>query len=93
MKTERIETFVVLIIFLIIGVFLSNYLDKKQPVPGHGPAISSDIVTVDIIKEGDDILIYEHYSKELVFEYNRFKEADKEAWQEYEDLLVEAGSN
>jgi hypothetical protein len=92
MKTERIETFIVLIVFLVIGVFLSNYMDKRRPVPGPAPAISSDIVTVDIIKEGDDILIYEHYSKELVFEYNRVKEADKEAWQEFNDVLIEAGS-
>jgi hypothetical protein len=91
MKTERIETFIVLIVFLIIGVFLSNYMDKRRPVPGPKPAISFDIVTVDVVKEGDDILIYEHYSKDLVFEYNRVKEADKEAWQEYEDLLIEVG--
>jgi hypothetical protein len=89
MKTERIETFIVLIVFLIAGVFLSNYLDKRRPVFGPEPAIGANVVTVDIIKEGDDILIYEHYSGELVFEYNRFKEADKEAWQEYEDLLIE----
>ncbi len=92
MKTEKVETFIVLIVFLIIGVFLSNYMDKRKPVPGPELAISSDIVTVDVVKEGDDILIYEHYSKDLIFEYNRFKEADKEAWQEYEDLLIEAGS-
>jgi uncharacterized membrane protein len=89
MKTERIETFIVLIVFLIVGVFLSNHLDKRRTVPGPGPAINPDIVTVDVVREGDDISIYEHYSGELVFEYNRFKEADKEAWQEYEDLLIE----
>jgi hypothetical protein len=89
MKTKRIEAFIVLIVFLIVGVFSSNYLDKRRPVPGPAPAIGADVVTVDVVKEGNDILIYEHYSKELVFEYNRFKEADKEAWQEYNDVLIE----
>jgi hypothetical protein len=64
-------------------------MDKRRAVPGPAPGINPDMVTVDVVKEGDDILIYEHYSKNLVFEYNRFKEADKEAWAEYEDLLIE----
>jgi hypothetical protein len=89
MKTERIETCVVLIVFLIIGIFLSNYLDKRRPVSSPEPAIGADVVTVDVVREGDDILIYEHYSRELVFEYNRLKEADKEAWQEFNDVLIE----
>ena len=87
MKTERIEACVVLIFLLTIGVFLSYHLEKGRP--GPAPAINPDIVTVDIIREGDDILIYEHCSGELVFEYNRLKEADKEAWIEYNDLLIE----
>jgi len=28
-----------------------------------------------------------HYSGELIFEYNRFKDVDKEAFGEYVDLL------
>jgi len=31
----------------------------------------------------------EHKTGHLIFEYNRFKDVDKEAFGEYEDLLVE----
>lgn len=56
--------------------------------------MSSFYVTFrDVIKEGDEILIYEHYSGELIFEYNRFKEADKEAFKEYQDLLLECADS
>lgn len=33
--------------------------------------------------------VVEHKTGRLIFEYNRFKEADKEAFKEYEDLLTE----
>ena len=47
------------------------------------------MVPVDVIQNKDDIWIVEHKTGHLIFEYNRFKEADKEAFGEYEDLLVE----
>jgi len=47
---------------------------------------------VDIVKDGDEILIYEHYSEELVFEYNKNKEVDKTAYREFEEVWVEVKS-
>jgi hypothetical protein len=49
----------------------------------------SRMVPVDVIQNKDDIWIVEHKTGHLIFGYNRFKEADKEAFGEYEDLLVE----
>lgn len=49
-------------------------------------------VTVDIVKEGDEILIYEYYSGKLVFEYNKNKEVDKSAYKEFEDTWEEVKS-
>jgi len=39
------------------------------------------LILWDIVKEGDEILIYEHYSGELIFEYNKNKEVDKSAYR------------
>ena len=47
------------------------------------------IVSVDVIQNKDDIWVVEHKTGHLIFEYNRFKDVDKEAFGEYEDLLVE----
>jgi len=42
-----------------------------------------------VVKEGDEILIYEHYSGELIFGYNKNKEVDKEAYREFEEVWEE----
>ena len=47
------------------------------------------MVSVDVIQNKDDIWVVEHKTGHLIFEYNRFKDVDKEAFGEYEDLLVE----
>ena len=47
------------------------------------------VVSVDVIQNKDDIWIVEHKTGHLIFEYNRLKEADKTAFEEYEDLLIE----
>lgn len=36
-----------------------------------------------------DILAVDHKTGHLIFEYNRLKEVDKEAFREYGDLLIE----
>jgi hypothetical protein len=41
-------------------------------------------------KKGDEILIYEHFSGNLIFEYSKTKPADKTACREFEDLWEEA---
>lgn len=49
----------------------------------------SRMITVDIIQTADDIAIVDHKTGYLIFEYNRFKEVDKETFKEYNDLLIE----
>jgi hypothetical protein len=49
-------------------------------------------VVVDIVKERDEILVYEHYSEELVFEYNKNKEVDKSAYREFKEVWEEVKS-
>jgi len=63
---------------------LQNYSAPEVPVGEY-----NEIVSVDIIRNNSDIWVVDHYTGALIFEYNRFKEADKGAWQEYEDLLGE----
>ena len=64
-----------------------NYSAPEVPV-----GVYDEMVSIDVIRNNDDIWVVDHYTGALIFEYNRFKEADKEAWAEYEDLLIEAGS-
>ncbi len=64
---------------------LQCHLGPKTPFGQH-----EQMVSVDVIGNGDDIWIVEHRTGRLIFEYNRFKEADKEAFGEYEGLLAEA---
>lgn len=47
------------------------------------------IITIDVIKKGDDIWIIDHRTGQLIFEYNRLKDADKVRFKEYQDLLSE----
>jgi len=79
--------------YLVAGVFLGYSIGRERPV------IKPNTVVVDIVKEGDEILIYEHYppeadpplvdTGELVFEYNKNKEVDKEAYREFEEVWEE----
>jgi uncharacterized Zn finger protein len=43
-----------------------------------------------IVKDGDGILIHGHYSKELIFEFNKNKAADKSAYEELHTIWREA---
>ena len=91
MRFRRIEGYLILGCYLAVRAFLGYSIGKERPEWSH--IEKPNTVTVDIIKEDDDIWIVEHYSGELVFEYNRFKDVDKEAFEEYSDLLIEAQSN
>ena len=53
--------------YLVAGVFLGCSIGRERPVR------KPNTVVVDILKEGDEILIYEHYTGELIFEYNKNK--------------------
>ena len=61
-----------------------HYSDPQTPVGQY-----DQMVTVDVIKNGDDIWITDHKTGYLIFEYNRFKEADKKVFKEYKGLLIE----
>ncbi|MBW2046809.1 MAG: hypothetical protein JRI96_18375 [Deltaproteobacteria bacterium] len=86
MRFRRIEVYLILGCYLAVGAFLGYSIGKEKPV------IRPNTVTVDVVKEGDEILIYEHYSGELVFEYSKNKEVDKTAYKEFEDVWVETRS-
>jgi hypothetical protein len=83
MRFRRIERYLILGMYLVVGVFLGYSIGREKPVA------KPNTVVVDIVKEGDEILIYEHYSGELIFEYNKNKEVDKSAYREFEDMWEE----
>ncbi len=85
-------------LFIIVS-FISGFIwglacSPAIPQRHLGPQIHlgqyDQMVSVDVIRNGDDIWIVEYKTGHLIFEYNRFKEGDKEAFTEYEDLLIEA---
>lgn len=83
MKFKKIEEYLILGMYLVAGVWLGYSIGRERPVR------KPNSVVVDIVKEGDEILIYEHYSGELIFEYNKNKEVDKEAYREFEEVWEE----
>jgi len=83
MRFRRIEGYLILGMYLVGGLLLGYSVGKEKPT--NKPAT----VTVDIVKEGDEILIYEHYSGKLIFEYNKNKEVDKSAYREFKGVLEE----
>ena len=87
MRFRRIETYLILGCYLAVGALLGYSIGKEKPQ--WNPIKKPDTVTVDIIKKGDEILICEHYTGELVFEYNKNKEVDKSAYREFEDVYEE----
>jgi hypothetical protein len=93
---KRIYSYLILGIYFACGLALGFTLAKK-PLPHHNS------VTVDIVKEDDEILIYlsrcsegalrdEHLSGNLVFEYSKTKPSDSSAYREFEDLWKEITS-
>jgi len=42
-----------------------------------------------VVKEEDEILIYEHYSGKLIFGYSKNKKVDKSAYREFEEVWAE----
>ena len=85
-------------LLLLVGFTLGQALAPSNPYPDRlqhytEPQIPvgqfDEMVSVDVIRNGDDIWVVDHYSGRLIFECNRFKEADKEVWREYADLLKE----
>jgi len=87
MRFRRIEGYLILGMYLVVGLVLGYSIGKEKPIN------KPDTVTVDIVKEGDEILIYEHYTGELIFEYNKNKEVDKSAYREFEEVWEEIRNN
>ena len=83
MKFKKIEEYLILGMYLVAGVWLGYSIGRERPIR------KPNSVVVDIVKEGDEILIYEHYTGELIFEYNKNKEVDKGAYRELEEVWEE----
>ena len=94
MRFRNIEAYLILGCYLTAGALLGYSIGKDKPVT------IPNTVTVDIVKEDDEILIYlsrysegasrdGHYSGELLFEYNKNKRADKGAYKEFENTWKE----
>jgi len=83
MKFKKIEEYLILGMYLVAGVWLGYSIGRERPIR------KPNSVVVDIVKEGDEILIYEHYTGELIFEYNKNKEVDKEAYKEFKEVWEE----
>ena len=73
----------------IWGGVIKDILPHQYTDPEIPKGIYERMVSVDVIQNKDDIWVVEHKTGHLIFEYNRFKDVDKEAFGEYEDLLVE----
>ena len=82
-KMRRFEVYLILGMYFGAGTLL-GYMIGKEKLPKRPNA-----VVVDIVREGDEILIYEHYSGKLVFEYNKNKNVDKSAYRELEGVWEE----
>jgi hypothetical protein len=76
--------------YLAVGLLLGYSIGKEKPQ--WNPIKKLNTVTVDIVKEGDEILIYEYYTGSLIFEYSKNKEVDKTAYKEFEDVWIEVKS-
>jgi hypothetical protein len=81
-KPQRIQAYLILGLYFTIGASLGFTLAKK-------PLLHPDSITVDIVKENNEILIYKHNSGKLIFEYTKTNPTDKTAYREFEDLWNE----
>jgi hypothetical protein len=82
---KRIYSCLILGSYFVCGLAL-GFLIAKKPLPHQNR------VTVDVVKEGDEILIYERFSGNLVFEYSKTNPTDSTAYREFDDLWKEITS-
>lgn len=61
-----------------------HYLGPRIPIGGD-----EQMVSLDILRDKDNIRIIDQETGQLIFEYNRYKEADKDAFREFEAVLIE----
>ena len=92
----RIKTYLILGAYFLAGIIFGLAISKiPHPKLLRLPSVAQDkpnSVTIDIVKENDEILVYEHTSNNLIFEYNKNKPEDKNAYKEFNDLWRETQS-
>lgn len=91
MEMKKLWLFIVIsfIAGFIWGGVIKDILPHQYTDPEIPKGKYQRMVSVDVIQNKDDIWIIEHKTGYLIFEYNKNKEVDKEAFGEYEDLLIE----
>jgi hypothetical protein len=82
---KRIYSYLILGSYFVCGLTLGFTLAKK-PLP------RPNSVTVDIVKEDNEILTYSHYSGDLIFEYRKTNPTDSSSYREFDDLWKEITS-
>ena len=65
----------------MIGLFLFSPLIIGYWAGRNEIIRKPKVVTVDIVNDGNEILVYEHYSRKLFFEYNKNKKAENKAYK------------
>lgn len=68
MPYRYIQDRIIVGLLLIPPLIIGYWAGKNEIIQ------KSSVVTIDILKYEDEILIYEHYKGELLFEYNRKQE-------------------
>jgi hypothetical protein len=67
MRFKRTEAYLILGCYLAVGALLGYSIGKEKPV------VKPNTVVVDIVKEGVEILIYEHYSGRLILNITKIR--------------------
>ena len=80
---------------LAVGIYriaerpkVQDYSDPQIPVGKY-----DELVSVDVVRSGDDIWVVDHRSGHLVFELSRKKKTDAGSLEVFEGLLEEASGN
>lgn len=73
----------------IWGLIFSADLRQHYPMPKIPIGGDEQMVSLDILRNKDNIRIIDQETGQLIFEYNRYKEADKDAFREFEAVLIE----
>lgn len=91
MEMKKLWLFIVIsfIAGFIWGGVIKDILPHQYTDPEIPQGKYKRKISVDVMQNNNDILIVDHKTGHLIFEYNRSKEVDKETFGEYEDLLVE----
>jgi hypothetical protein len=81
MRNRWIENYLYLGLFLLPPLLIGYCAGKKDFPRRPG------VVTVDIMREGDEILVYEHYSGNIIREIKQYESKDRRLFKEFQNLL------